>query len=81
MSDKSDNTFLAFLLGGMIGAVCGILFAPRPGKETRAKLAHMAEDFNDRSNETIAKTKEIAKDVYKEGKALINEGKEKFSSR
>ena len=36
--NKSKKKRRGFLAGAMIGAVAGVLLAPRPGKETREKL-------------------------------------------
>lgn len=36
---KSINLLAAFIGGAAVGAVCGILFAPEKGSETRSKIA------------------------------------------
>ncbi len=36
--DKRKKKRRGFLLGATIGAVAGVLLAPRPGKETRERL-------------------------------------------
>ena len=36
---RGGSVFGAFLLGGLVGAVLGLLFAPRSGKETRDMIA------------------------------------------
>jgi gas vesicle protein len=45
----SHNTgglvFLSFVLGGLVGGILGVLFAPKSGRETRADLAKAAEDL------------------------------------
>ena len=45
MADNGNgNSFtLGFLVGGILGAVVGILIAPKPGVETRAELAERSE--------------------------------------
>ena len=41
----SAGKFLAgFIVGGAIGAIAGILLAPKSGEETRAMLADSAKD-------------------------------------
>jgi gas vesicle protein len=50
MNGKMENgggspfVLLAFLGGAVLGAVAGLLFAPRPGKETREKIKVLAQD-------------------------------------
>ena len=36
---KGLNLVAAFLGGAVVGAACGVLFAPESGKDTRAKIA------------------------------------------
>ena len=36
---KGLNLVAAFLVGAVVGAACGVLFAPESGKDTRAKIA------------------------------------------
>lgn len=42
---RSGSVFGAFLLGGMLGAILGLLFAPRTGEETREMLTARANDY------------------------------------
>lgn len=42
---------LAFLAGAVIGAGIGLLFAPRPGKETREQLADLARRAREKAAE------------------------------
>ena len=48
MSDNSGgDKFLYFLAGAGIGAVIGLLFAPKSGRETRELIARTANDSRD----------------------------------
>jgi len=59
-----------FVLGAMVGAGLGILFAPRSGKETRKILKEKMDDL-------VKKAKELDKEEVKEAViAKINEIKE-----
>lgn len=59
-----------FVLGAMVGAGLGILFAPRSGKETRKML-------KDKMDDLVKKAKELDKEEVKEAViAKINEIKE-----
>ncbi len=53
MSDNRSGFWTGLFLGGVIGAVAGVLAAPRPGRETRRllkksadALPEIAEDFS-----------------------------------
>ncbi|MBV5260737.1 YtxH domain-containing protein [Synechococcus moorigangaii CMS01] len=55
MAERNSGAFLGGLLvGGAVGAIAGLLFAPRPGKDTRKilkksleALPELAEDLAD----------------------------------
>lgn len=64
---------LAFILGGIIGAAVGILYAPRAGKETRDKLKDLGEDLAE-------KIEDMGDDVKNKTKQMVAEGKEKIAS-
>ena len=57
--NRGGDVLTAFVLGGIIGAALGVLFAPAKGKETRAKL-------NDWMEDTAEKTKEKLGDLEEE---------------
>jgi gas vesicle protein len=57
---NSGAAVLSFILGGLIGASLGILFAPAAGKETRKKLKILLEQLDDESRELYDEVKEKA---------------------
>ncbi|MFA7253675.1 MAG: YtxH domain-containing protein [Patescibacteria group bacterium] len=60
---KNSNKFvLGALLGGAIGAVAGILFAPRSGKETRKIVSKKANDLTEKGKELIKETADTISD-------------------
>ncbi|MCX8012457.1 MAG: YtxH domain-containing protein [Desulfobacterota bacterium] len=63
---------LAFVAGGIIGAALGVLFAPRPGIETREKIKERAGEMRDKLRDKV----ETLRDKSEE---LIATGKEKSS--
>ena len=67
MSDKAAAGFFAFLAGGMVGAVVGILLAPRPGKDTREELA-----------EGFYKAREKFEDIVENFDAKVHEAIDRF---
>ncbi len=73
----SATKFLAgFLVGGAIGAVAGILLAPKSGEETRALIAETAKDTLRRADETVkeiqSKADDVVSDMQKKGDELKN---------
>lgn len=60
----SENKSLAFpmgLLAGMVGGiVAGILFAPKPGEETRREIAQAATEFYEKHSPEINAAKKQA---------------------
>lgn len=47
-----------FVLGGIAGALAGILFAPRSGKEIRGSISSRAGEARERGRETYFETQE-----------------------
>ncbi len=71
----SATRFLAgFLVGGAIGAVAGILLAPKSGAETRQLLADGAKDTLRRADETVkeiqSKADDVVSDMQKKGEEI-----------
>lgn len=75
---SAGSVVLGFLLGGLVGVGIAILFAPRPGKETRAKLQSLAtdareaaEDYADEVKTKVTSTVGKGKDFFQEKKSII----------
>jgi hypothetical protein len=56
--DQAGSFVTGCLIGGIVGAVLGILLAPKPGSETRADLLAQSEDLRVRAEELAAKVRE-----------------------
>lgn len=68
----SATKFLAgFIVGGAIGAITGILLAPKSGEETRQLLADTSKDVLRRADETVkeiqSKADDVVSDMQKKG--------------
>ena len=68
MTDKTKYT-LTFLGGALVGAGIGILFAPKPGKETREDVKRKLGEFSQKGKELLAK-----------GKVVLNQQKEQIGA-
>ena len=76
MDNRNDSLF-AFLLGAVVGAAIGLLYAPKTGKETRAHLKRLGEDFVDSAEDFGEEVKIKGKKLFAEGKAKVSEVVEK----
>jgi gas vesicle protein len=75
----SVSRFLAgFIVGGAIGAVAGVLLAPRSGEETRKMLKDTADDMARRADETAKQIKVKADDAVSDLQKRGDEIKEKL---
>ena len=76
MSEGSDRVskLAYFLVGGGIGAVVALLFAPRSGRETREIIAQ-------RANESRDKVLSASRNVSDRVTTYIDRGKEVVSSQ
>ncbi len=91
MSDGSDrgSKFLYFVIGGGVGAIIALLFAPRTGKETRELIAQKAiegkeyltttaKNVQDKATEVIGQTKENLTQKKSQISAAIEAGKQAY---
>ena len=60
--------FMGFLIGGVLGALAGILFSPKSGKELRS-------DIKEKGSEVLKEGKEIYADASTRAKEIIEEAK------
>ncbi len=62
-----DHLFVGLLIGGALGALAGILFAPKPGKQLRSEIKEkgnsILKDAMDIYDEANMKAKEIIEEA------------------
>ena len=88
MSDSSSSSGFAFIaglvVGGAIGAIAGLLFAPESGEETRKKVAvkskEWADDMYNKFDDLKDSVTEVLEDV-KQGAAEVMDDVKKGSSQ
>lgn len=52
-----------FVLGALVGGIVGVLFAPRPGRQSRERFKVFRSEFPARAEDFMATASEAAKDV------------------
>jgi len=80
MADRDGNGFLWFLAGVGVGAVVGVLYAPRSGDETRDVLRSKAQEGGERARQQARRAREQANDWMERGGDVLNQQKERFRS-
>lgn len=82
MSDRDGNSFVWFLAGLGLGALAGVLYAPRSGSETREAIRSRAEEGRDyvknRAREVGDQVKDQASQWADKGRDVVNTQKEQF---
>jgi gas vesicle protein len=82
MAKKSKTEFVAFLLGGMIGATIGLLYAPQSGEETRKILIDEGQEVVDKAKTSIQEAEDSAISAIQEAQtrleSLNQEAKERI---
>jgi gas vesicle protein len=80
MSDSNGGfrVFMSFITGAAIGAICGLLFAPKPGKELREDLREFSDKIADDAKAEYVKMGAKAKDMGARTKGVVEEAKGKF---
>jgi gas vesicle protein len=80
MSDRNGNSFLWFLAGLGVGALVGVLYAPRSGSETRDVLRARADEGREYVRSRARQAREQAADWVDRGRDVMSQQKEQFRS-
>lgn len=80
MGDNTGSKISYFLVGLGIGAVVGILFAPRSGEETREYLNQRAEEGREYAQRKARELRERAEDFMERGKDIASRQKDSISA-
>ncbi len=64
-----------FVGGAVLGAVAGLLFAPKPGEETRKEIKDYASKVKNEVVDAAQRTKSGIEAAMEKGRALLSESK------
>jgi gas vesicle protein len=81
MSDRdSGNNFMWFLAGLGFGALMGVLYAPRSGRETREAILNSAQEGKEYIKNRGREARDNMNEWVDRGKEVINRQKDQFTS-
>ena len=69
--DAVTGIGLGIAIGAVIGLAAGMLYAPRPGEETREILKDKADEFKHKAAEAITHGREKAAEVMHRGEEKL----------
>lgn len=78
MADRDGNSFVWFLAGMGLGALVGVLYAPRAGSETRDALRARAEEGKDYVRSRAREAREQASEWADRGRDVLSQQKDQF---
>ena len=74
MADREGGAglvLLSFMVGGIVGGILGILFAPKAGKQTREDIAEAAGEIKKEAEKFSKEARERVDGFIKESKEVI----------
>jgi gas vesicle protein len=80
MADNVGSKVTYFLVGLGVGALVGILFAPKSGEDTREYLAKKADEGRDFAQRKAKELRERADDLIERSKDAATRGKDSISA-
>ncbi len=80
MGDNVGSKVSFFMVGLGIGALIGILFAPKSGEETREYLSKKADEGRDYAQRKARELRERAEDLLERGKEVATRQKDSVSA-
>jgi gas vesicle protein len=80
MADNFGGKISYFMVGLGVGALLGILFAPKSGEETREYLVGKAEEGKEYAQRKARELRERAEDLLERSKEVAKNQKESISA-
>jgi gas vesicle protein len=78
MAEHESNSFMWFLAGLGLGALVGVLYAPRSGSETRDVLRARAEEGREYVRNRAREARDQASEWMDRGRDVVNQQKDQF---
>ncbi len=80
MADNDSSSSLGWFLAGLgIGALAGVLYAPKSGQETREDLAAQARDAKEKADQYVAQGKDQLNEYVDKGREFYDKGRTQWS--
>ena len=80
MAEENGNSILWFLAGLGLGALVGVIFAPKPGKETRSNLFQRADEGREYMVNRAKQGAEQAQQWVEKGREILESQREQFKT-
>jgi gas vesicle protein len=80
MADNVGSKVTYFLVGLGVGALVGVLFAPKSGEETREYLSQRADEGRDYAQRKARELRERTEDLIERGKEVAVRQKDSLSA-
>src|SRR5580700_11010429 len=81
MSDSGAGSKVSYFLAGLgIGALVGILFAPKSGEDTREYLSSKADEGRDYAQKKARELRERAEDLIERSKEIMARQKDSVTA-
>jgi gas vesicle protein len=80
MADNVGSKVSYFLVGLGVGALVGVLFAPKSGEDTREYLAKRADDGREFAQKKAKELRERADELIERGKDVASRKRESLSA-
>ena len=80
MADNVGSKVSYFLVGLGVGALVGVLFAPKSGEDTREYLSNKADEGKDYAQRKARELRERADELIERSKDVASRKKESFTA-
>ncbi len=80
MAENVGSKISYFMVGLGVGALLGILFAPKSGEETREYLSQKAEEGKEYAQRKARELKERAEDLIERSKGVASRQKDSIAA-